>query len=143
MALGDNLRNRVFGQEEAVNKLVENVMVARAGLRGKSTIQGAFMFVGPSGTGKTEISKALADSMGLELIRFDMSEYAQEHNVSKLIGSPPGYVGHDAGNGALLDKVEAHPNCILLLDEIEKANPKLLPTFLQVMDEGRLTGSHS
>ncbi|EBS4516830.1 ATP-dependent Clp protease ATP-binding subunit [Salmonella enterica subsp. enterica serovar Braenderup] len=142
LSLGDNLRNRVFGQEEAVNKLVENVMVARAGLRGKSTIQGAFMFVGPSGTGKTEISKALADSMGVELIRFDMSEYAQEHNVSKLIGSPPGYVGHDAGNGALLDKVEAHPNCILLLDEIEKANPKVLLTFLQVMDEGRLTGSH-
>jgi len=142
LELGDNLRNRVFGQDQAVEKLVENVMVARAGLRGKSTIQGAFMFVGPSGTGKTEITKALADSMGQELIRFDMSEYAQEHNVSKLIGSPPGYVGHDSGNGALLDKVEQHPNCILLLDEIEKANRKVLLTFLQVMDEGRLTGSH-
>lgn len=142
LELGDNLRNRVFGQDQAVEKLVENVMVARAGLRGKSTIQGAFMFVGPSGTGKTEITKALADSMGQELIRFDMSEYSQEHNVSKLIGSPPGYVGHDSGNGALLDKVEQHPNCILLLDEIEKANRKVLLTFLQVMDEGRLTGSH-
>lgn len=142
LSLADNLSNRVFGQEEAVNKLVENVMVARAGLRGKSTIQGAFMFVGPSGTGKTEISKALADSMGVELIRFDMSEYAQEHNVSKLIGSPPGYVGHDSGNGDLLDKVESNPNCVLLLDEIEKANKKVLLTFLQVMDEGRLTGSH-
>ncbi|QXO11380.1 hypothetical protein pEaSNUABM19_00234 [Erwinia phage pEa_SNUABM_19] len=142
LTLADNLSKRVFGQEDAVNKLVENVMVARAGLRGKSTIQGAFMFVGPSGTGKTEISKALADSMGVELIRFDMSEYAQEHNVSKLIGSPPGYVGHDAGNGALLDKVESNPNCVLLLDEIEKANKKVLLTFLQVMDEGRLTGSH-
>ena len=142
LSLGDNLRKRVFGQDSAVEKLVENVMVARAGLRGKSTIQGAFMFVGPSGTGKTEITKALADSMGQELIRFDMSEYAQEHNVSKLIGSPPGYVGHDSGNGVLLDKVEANPNCILLLDEIEKANRKVLLTFLQVMDEGRLTGSH-
>lgn len=142
LSLGDNLRTRVFGQDAAIDKLVENVMVARAGLRGKSTIQGAFMFVGPSGTGKTEISKALADSMGVELIRFDMSEYAQEHNVSKLIGSPPGYVGHDSGNGALLDKIESNPNCILLLDEIEKANKKVLLTFLQVMDEGRLTGSH-
>lgn len=142
LSLGDNLRKRVFGQDQAVDKLVENVMVARAGLRGKSTIQGAFMFVGPSGTGKTEITKALADAMGQELIRFDMSEFAQEHNVSKLIGSPPGYVGHDAGNGQLLDKVEAHPNCVLLLDEIEKANKKVLLTFLQVMDEGRLTGSH-
>lgn len=140
--LGDNLRKKVFGQDQAVEKLVENVMVARAGLRGKSTIQGAFMFVGPSGTGKTELTKALADSMGQELIRFDMSEFAQEFNVSKLIGSPPGYVGHDAGNGMLLDKVEANPNCILLLDEIEKANKKVLLTFLQVMDEGRLTGSH-
>ena len=142
LSLADNLRNRVFGQDQAIEKLVENVMVARAGLRGKGTIQGSFMFVGPSGTGKTEITKALADAMGQELIRFDMSEYAQEHNVSKLIGSPPGYVGHDSGNGALLDKVEAHPNCVLLLDEIEKANPKVLLTFLQVMDEGRLTGSH-
>lgn len=140
--LGDNLRKKVFGQDQAVEKLVENVMVARAGLRGKSTIQGAFMFVGPSGTGKTELTKALADSMGQELVRFDMSEFAQEFNVSKLIGSPPGYVGHDAGNGMLLDKVEANPNCILLLDEIEKANKKVLLTFLQVMDEGRLTGSH-
>ncbi|AFC21679.1 ATP-dependent protease [Cronobacter phage vB_CsaM_GAP32] len=142
LSLGDNLRKRVFGQDEAIEKLVENVMVARAGLRGESTIQGAFMFVGPSGTGKTEISKALADAMGQELIRFDMSEYAQEHNVSKLIGSPPGYVGHDSGNGMLLDKIEAHPNCILLLDEIEKAHKKVLTTFLQVMDDGRLTGSH-
>ncbi len=140
--LGDNLKKRVYGQDEAINKLVDNVMVARAGLRGKSTIQGAFMFVGPSGTGKTEITKALADSMGQELIRFDMSEFAQEHNVSKLIGSPPGYVGHDSGNGLLLDKVEQYPNCVLLLDEIEKANRKVLLTFLQVMDEGRLTGSH-
>lgn len=140
--LADNLRSRVFGQDQAVEKLVENVMVARAGLRGKNTIQGAFMFVGPSGTGKTEISKALADAMGQEIVRFDMSEFAQEHNVSKLIGSPPGYVGHDSGNGLLLDKVEQHPNCILLLDEIEKADRKVLLTFLQVMDEGRLTGSH-
>ncbi|MFD0851931.1 AAA family ATPase, partial [Actinomadura adrarensis] len=125
----------------AVQKLVDNVMVARAGLRDKSSVQGAFMFVGPSGTGKTEITKALADATGSELIRFDMSEFSQEHTVAKLIGSPPGYVGHDSGNGLLLDKIEQFPNAVLLLDEIEKADRKVLLTFLQVLDEGRLTGS--
>lgn len=139
--LPDALRSRVFGQEEAVQKLVDNVMVARAGLRDSASVQGAFIFQGPSGTGKTEIAKALADAMGSELIRFDMSEFSAEHTVSKLIGSPPGYVGHDSGNGLLLDKIEQHPNCILLLDEIEKAHPNILLTFLQVLDEGRLTGS--
>lgn len=140
-SLEENLKKRVYGQDEAVTKLVENVMIARAGLRSDASIQGAFMFVGPSGTGKTEITKALADSMGVPLIRFDMSEFGQSHNVAKLIGSPPGYTGHDSGNGMLLDKVEQSPNCVLLLDEIEKADPKVLLTFLQVMDEGRLTGS--
>lgn len=139
--LPDVLRSRVFGQDEAIEKLVDNVMVARAGLRDKSSVQGAFMFVGPSGTGKTEITKALAEAMGSELIRFDMSEFSQDHTVSKLIGSPPGYVGHETGNGQLLDKVEQFPNAVLLLDEIEKAHPKVLLTFLQVLDEGRLTGS--
>ncbi|QCW18952.1 ATP dependent Clp protease [Salmonella phage SE_PL] len=141
LELPELLRKRVFGQEEAVQKLVDNVMVARAGLRDAASVQGAFMFVGPSGTGKTEITKALADSMGSKLIRFDMSEFSQEHTVAKLIGSPPGYVGHDTGNGLLLDQVEQHPNAVLLLDEIEKAHPKVLLTFLQVLDEGRLTGS--
>lgn len=139
--LPNALRSRVFGQEEAVQKLVDNVMVARAGLRESSSVQGAFIFQGPSGTGKTEIAKALADSMGSELIRFDMSEFSAEHTVSKLIGSPPGYVGHESGNGLLLDKVEQFPNCVLLLDEIEKAHPNVLLTFLQVLDDGRLTGS--
>lgn len=140
-SLPSALRSRVFGQEEAVEKLVDNVMVARAGLREKASVQGAFMFVGPSGTGKTEITKALADVMGSELIRFDMSEFSQEHTVAKLIGSPPGYVGHETGNGLLLDKIEQFPNAVLLLDEIEKAHPKVLLTFLQVLDEGHLTGS--
>ena len=135
------LRQRVFGQDDAIDTLVDNVMIARAGLREHNSIQSAFMFVGPSGTGKTEITKALSDALGNELIRFDMSEFAQEFTVSKLIGSPPGYVGHDAGNGLLLDKIEQFPNAVLLLDEIEKANPKVLLTFLQVMDEGHLTGS--
>lgn len=140
-SLPDALRSRVYGQEEAVTKLVDNVMVARAGLRESSSVQGAFMFVGPSGTGKTEITKALADATGSKLIRFDMSEFSQEHTVSKLIGSPPGYVGHDSGNGLLLDQIEQYPNAVLLLDEIEKADRKVLLTFLQVLDEGRLTGS--
>lgn len=140
--LESNLHKSVYGQDEAIHTLVKNVLVARAGLRDKSSIQGAFLFVGPSGTGKTEISKALSNSLGLELIRFDMSEYAQEHTVAKLIGAPPGYVGHDAGNGALLDRVEQFPNSVLLLDEIEKAHPKVLQTLLSLLDEGRLTGSH-
>lgn len=140
--LESNLHKSVYGQDEAIRTLVKNVLVARAGLRDKASIQGAFLFVGPSGTGKTEISKALSNSLGLELIRFDMSEYAQEHTVAKLIGAPPGYVGHDAGNGALLDRVEQFPNSVLLLDEIEKAHPKVLQTLLSLLDEGRLTGSH-
>lgn len=142
MNLEESLKERVFGQDSAITKLTDTVMVARAGLRDKASVQGAFLFVGPSGTGKTEITKALADSLGVELIRFDMSEYSAEFNVSKLIGSPPGYVGHDSGNGALLDRVEEHPNCVLLFDEIEKAHPKVLQTLLPLLDEGRLTGSH-
>ena len=140
--LEQNLHKSVYGQDEAIHTLVKNVLVSRAGLRDKASIQGAFLFVGPSGTGKTEISKALSESLGLELIRFDMSEYAQEHTVAKLIGAPPGYVGHDAGNGALLDRIEKQPNSVLLLDEIEKAHPKVLQTLLSLLDEGRLTGSH-
>lgn len=139
--LSDNLRKRVYGQDKAIEALVDNVMIARAGLREHTSIQGAFLFVGPSGTGKTEITKALADTMGSELIRFDMSEFTASHTIAKMIGSPPGYVGHDSGNGVLLDKIEQYPNAILLLDEIEKAHPQVLLTFLQVMDEGHLTGS--
>lgn len=142
MSLADNMKARVFGQDTAVDTLVDNVMIARAGLREHNSIQGAFLFVGPSGTGKTEISKALADNLGSELIRFDMSEFSQPHTIAKMIGSPPGYIGHDSGNGLLLDKIEQHPNAILLLDEIEKAHPQVLLTFLQVMDEGHMTGSH-
>lgn len=139
--LAEELGKRVYGQDDAINVLVNNVMIARAGLREHHSIQGAFMFVGPSGTGKTEIAKGLSNAMGVELVRFDMSEFAAEHTVSKLLGSPPGYVGHDSGNGLLLDKIEQYPNCILLLDEIEKAHPNVLLPLLQVMDEGHLTGS--
>lgn len=140
--LESNIRARVFGQDSAVSQLTSNVMVARAGLREHASIQGAFLMVGSSGTGKTEVAKSLAESMGVELVRFDMSEFAGSHTVSKLLGAPPGYTGHDSGNGMLLDKIEQFPNCVLLLDEIEKANPNVLLPLLQVMDEGHLTGSH-
>lgn len=139
--LSENIKTRVFGQDAAVDTLVSNIMVARAGLREHNSIQGALLFVGPTGTGKTEITKAVADSLGSELVRFDMSEFMEKHTISRLIGSPAGYVGYDDGNGQLIDKVEKYPNCILLLDEIEKAHVDVLNLFLQVMDEGRLTSS--
>ena len=138
--LKKNLMSKVFGQEPAVELLTKSVMISRAGLRGTGSTQGAYLFVGPTGTGKTEIAKALSGTLGAELIRFDMSEYMEKHTVSKLIGSPPGYIGHDAGNGKLIDEVEKHPNCILLLDEIEKAHPDIMNVFLQVLDEGHITG---
>lgn len=139
--LSTNIKARVFGQDDAVDTLVSNIMVARAGLREHNSIQGALLFVGPTGTGKTEITKAVANSLGSELVRFDMSEFMEKHTISRLIGSPAGYVGYDDGNGQLIDKVEKYPNCILLLDEIEKAHVDVLNLFLQVMDEGRLTSS--
>lgn len=139
--LKSSLEARVFGQDEAINEIVNSVMIAHAGLRERESIQSAFMFVGSSGTGKTELSKALADSLGVKLVRFDMSEFKESHTVSKLLGAPAGYVGYDAGNGLLLDKIDENPHCVLLLDEIEKAHPDVLLPLLQVMDEGHLTGS--
>ena len=139
--LAENIKTRVYGQDHAVDAIVNNVLVARAGLRDNNSVQGALMFVGPTGTGKTEITKALTDSIGCELVRFDMSEFMEKHTVSRLIGSPPGYVGSTEGNGRLIDEIEKHPNCVLLLDEIEKAHIDVLNLFLQVMDEGRLSSS--
>ena len=136
-----NIKARVYGQDHAVDAIVNNVLVARAGLRDNNSVQGALMFVGPTGTGKTEITKALTESIGCELVRFDMSEFMEKHTVSRLIGSPPGYVGSTEGNGRLIDEIEKHPNCVLLLDEIEKAHIDVLNLFLQVMDEGRLSSS--
>ena len=139
--LATNIKTRVYGQDRAVDAIVSNVLVARAGLRDSNSVQGALMFVGPTGTGKTEITKALTESIGCELVRFDMSEFMEKHTVSRLIGSPPGYVGSNEGNGRLIDEIEKHPNCVLLLDEIEKAHIDVLNLFLQVMDEGRLSSS--
>ena len=139
--LAKTLGARVFGQEEAVEKLTISVHIARAGLRGKNTTQGGYLFVGPSGVGKTEIAKTLAETLCCELVRFDMSEFSEQHSISKLIGSPPGYVGHSDGNGKLIDELDKHPDCILLLDEVEKAHPDIFNLFLQALDEGTLSSS--
>lgn len=139
--LEHNLKLTVFGQDEAIDSLVDKILVAQAGLQSDNKPIGSFVFMGPTGVGKTELSKQLAEQLGVKLVRFDMSEYQEKHSVSKLIGSPPGYVGHDDGSGQLIDRVQEHPNCVLLLDEIEKAHPDVSQILLQVMDNGKITGS--
>ncbi len=142
--LDTDIKSKVFGQDEAVDKLVESILVSKAGLREPNKPIGSFLFVGPTGVGKTETAKQLAETMDVKLIRFDMSEYMERHSVSKLIGAPPGYVGHaegEMGQGMMLSEVDKNPNCILLLDEVEKAAPEVLQVLLQVMDDGRLTGA--
>ena len=142
--LDSKMKETVYGQDEAIDKVVENILVAKAGLREKNKPIGSYLFVGPTGTGKTETARALAGSMDAKLIKFDMSEYQERHSISKLIGAPPGYVGHaegKVGQGQLLQEVESNPNCVLLLDEIEKAAPEVLQILLQVMDDGKLTGA--
>ena len=144
MNLHSDLTQAVFDQDEAIDTLVDHVMVNRSNLRDENKPAGAFLFVGPTGVGKTEAAKQLANTLGVELVRFDMSEYMEKHSVSKLIGSPPGYVGHNeggAGSGLLINAVDSHPHCVLLLDEIEKAHPDIFNVFLQVFDDGRLTSS--
>ena len=143
-SLDKRIKTKVYGQDEAVDQIVEAILVAKAGLREENKPVGSFLLVGPTGTGKTETAKQLAEQMEAKLIRFDMSEYQERHSVSKLIGAPPGYVGHaegKMGQGQLLTTVEENPNCVLLLDEVEKAAPEVLQVLLQVMDDGRLTGA--
>lgn len=143
-SLDYRIKQTVFGQDDAVDKIVDAILVSKAGLREGNKPIGNFLFVGPTGTGKTETARALAKELESKLIKFDMSEYQERHSVSKLIGAPPGYVGHaegKMGQGQLLVEVESNPNCILLLDEIEKAAPEVLQILLQVMDDGNLTGS--
>ncbi len=135
-----NLKRVVFGQDMAIDQLVTAVKMARSGLRDDSKPIGSFVFAGPTGVGKTEVTKQLAEIMGIELIRFDMSEYMERHTVSRLIGAPPGYVGFDDG-GLLTDAVNKNPHAVLLLDEIEKAHPDVFNLLLQVMDNGSLTDS--
>jgi ATP-dependent Clp protease ATP-binding subunit ClpA len=133
-----SLKRVVFGQDKAIEALSSAIKLARAGLREPEKPIGNYLFAGPTGVGKTEVAKQLADTLGVELLRFDMSEYMEKHAVSRLIGAPPGYVGFDQG-GLLTDGIDQHPQCVLLLDEIEKAHPDVFNILLQVMDHGTLT----
>ena len=133
-----SLKRVVFGQDAAIDALSSAIKLARAGLREPEKPIGNYLFAGPTGVGKTEVAKQLADTLGVELLRFDMSEYMEKHAVSRLIGAPPGYVGFDQG-GMLTDGVDQHPHCVLLLDEMEKAHPDVYNILLQVMDHGTLT----
>ena len=133
-----DLKSMVFGQDKAIEALAAAIKLSRAGLREIEKPIGNYLFSGPTGVGKTEVAKQLASTLGIELTRFDMSEYMERHSVSRLIGAPPGYVGFDQG-GLLTDAIDQHPHCVLLLDEIEKAHPDLFNILLQVMDHGKLT----
>ncbi len=143
--LESNIKTKLFGQDTAVGALVESILVSKSGMRDRNKPIGSFLFVGPTGTGKTELCRQLADNLSVKLRKYDMSEYMEQHSVSKLIGAPPGYVGHAEGGmgaGQLINDVEETPNCIVLLDEVEKAHPNVMNLLLQVMDDGKLTGSN-
>ena len=139
--LDEDIKAAVFGQDEAIEALAAAIKLSRAGLRDPSKPIGSYLFSGPTGVGKTEVAKQLAKVMGVELIRFDMSEYMERHAVSRLIGAPPGYVGFDQG-GLLTDAIDQHRHAVLLLDEIEKAHPDVFNILLQVMDYGKLTDNN-
>ena len=140
--LEHNIKGQVYGQDKAVEDVVDKILVSQAGLKASDKPIGAFVFMGPTGTGKTETAKALANNLGVKLVRFDMSEYQERHSVSKLLGSPPGYVGHEEKGGLLIERLQESPNCVLLLDEIEKAHPDVSQVLLQIMDNGKITGSN-
>ena len=131
----------MFGQDAAIEQLAAAIKLSRAGLREPNKPIGSYLFAGPTGVGKTEVAKQLGIVMGVELVRFDMSEYMERHTVSRLIGAPPGYVGFDQG-GLLTDAIDQNPHCVLLLDEIEKAHPEIFNILLQVMDNGQLTDAN-
>jgi ATP-dependent Clp protease ATP-binding subunit ClpA len=143
--LESNIKNKLYGQDSAVNNVLDKIYVSRAGLKALNKPVGSFLFLGPTGTGKTELAKLLAENLGMKLLRYDMSEYQERHSVAKLIGAPPGYVGYDDGNlggGLLISDVEKNPNCIILFDEIEKAHPDVSNLLLSLMDEGMVTSSN-
>jgi len=137
-----NMKSEVYGQDQAIEDIVDKILVAQAGLKSADKPIGSFVFMGPTGTGKTETAKQLAVQLGVNLVRIDMSEFQEKHSVSKLIGSPPGYVGFDDNAGILITKLQENPNCVLLLDEIEKAHPDVSQILLQIMDNGKITGSN-
>ena len=143
--LEDNIKSNLYGQDQAVIDVLDKIYVSRAGLKALNKPVGSFLFLGPTGTGKTELAKLLAENLGMKLLRYDMSEYQERHSVAKLIGAPPGYVGYDDGNlggGLLISDVEKNPNCIILFDEIEKAHPDVSNLLLSLMDEGMITSSN-
>ena len=143
--LEDQIRAKVYGQDSAITRLADAVMIAQAGLKSLDKPVGCYLFTGPTGVGKTETAKQLSDNLGLPLVRFDMSEYQERHTVAKLIGAPPGYVGYDdgsQGSGKLINELEKTPNCVLLLDEVEKAHPDVLNILLQVMDNGMISSGN-
>ena len=136
------MKKAVFGQDSAIDKMLDKIFVAQAGLKSHDKPIGQFLLLGPTGTGKTETAKVLAEKMGMTLVRFDMSEYQEKHSVAKLIGAPPGYVGYEDNAGQLITKLQENPNCVLLLDEIEKAHKDVSNVLLQLMDNGFVTGSN-
>lgn len=140
--LEKNIKSKVFGQEKAIDSLLDKVFIAQSGLKSLNKPVGNFLFVGPTGVGKTEAAKQLAQNLGIKLVRFDMSEYQEQHSVAKFIGSPPGYVGYEDNAGQLITSLQETPNCVLLLDEVEKAHPSVLTVMLQLMDNGFITGSN-
>lgn len=141
-SLERNLKGEVYGQDAAITEVVDKILVAQAGLKAENKPIGSFVFMGPTGVGKTEAAKQLAKQLGVPMIRFDMSEYQEKHSVSKLIGSPPGYVGFEENAGLLITKLQEQPHCVLLLDEIEKSHPDVSTILLQLMDNGKVTGSN-
>jgi ATP-dependent Clp protease ATP-binding subunit ClpA len=141
-SLDKNMRGKVFGQEKAIDILLDKIYISQAGLKSINKPVGNFLFVGPTGCGKTETAKVLAESMGVKLVRFDMSEFQESHSVAKFIGAPPGYVGFEDNAGQLVTQLQENPNCILLLDEIEKAHPSVSNVLLGLMDNGFVTGSN-
>ena len=140
--LSKNMKANVYGQDEAIDMVIDKVLVAQAGLKRDNKPIGSFVFMGPTGCGKTETAKQLYEQLGVKMVRFDMSEYQEKHAVAKLIGSPPGYVGFEDSAGLLITKLQEYPNCVLLLDEIEKAHPDVSQILLQIMDEGSIQGNN-
>ena len=143
--LEEKMKLQVFGQDKAINTITDKILVARAGLKSLTKPVGSFLFLGPTGCGKTETAKQLAKTLGVELIRFDMSEYQEKHSIAKLIGSPPGYVGYEdsnMGGGMFINEVEKNPHAVVLFDEVEKAHRDVSNMLLQVMDYGTVTGSN-